>query len=273
MRKPKKSHAASVQTSLTTGYYDIDAYLGGFHRGDMVVLASLPDVDKSALALGIVTKASGHTKRNILFFTTGMNANDVAERICAIHTSIPIERLRGGALSEADWERISAMGREVWSKELYVEVFDSATLRLKDIERACRRRKPALVVVDYFNLLEPLREHKCAITAASELSRGIKRTAKRYNVAILVLANLDRSAESRANKTPLLSDLKDSGCLEYDADVVLLLHRQGYCRQDADLREAQLIIAKNCHGRTGSIPLVWQEQYCRFDIDGVQDAE
>lgn len=256
---------------ITTGYREFDYYLGGFHGGDMIVLASRPGVGKSTLALNIAAEVARITGGDVLFFTPEMTAVSLSERYISNRADIAIDRLRAGAFGETEWGRISdAADRE--NKPL-IHIDDDFHASLSSIEIACRRYKPTLVIIDSFDLLEYDPRHVCAVTAARELSKGIKGIAKDFNIPILVLTQLDKTVERRADKTPKLSDLRYPGALEDNAGAVLLLHRPAYCDPDCDGREARLIIAKNRHGSAGSVPLIWQPQYFRFIPCQINDAE
>lgn len=259
-------------TGVPTGYKDLDKLLAGLHAGDLVILAARPSVGKTALALNMAVNAA-KKGTSVALFSLEMSAEQLVQRVLCSEARINLQDVRTGYIKEQDWGSIhQAMGRLA---ELDLWVDDTPAISIFEVRTKARRQlrgKPkGLVVVDYLQLMQPQarRSEANRTVEIGEISRGLKILAKELDAPVLALSQLSRAVEQRHGKRPQLSDLRESGSIEQDADVVMFIDRNtdSYA-EDQDGRPAkgmaELIIAKHRNGPTGSIPLVFNERFTKF---------
>lgn len=258
---------------VSTGLRTLDDLLGGLHRTDLVVLAARPGMGKTALATNIAFKVASDTEQTVGFFSLEMSAEQLSTRILAEQAEVPSERIRRGELKAAEMDRVIEAAPKLEAMNLYVD--DSPALSVAGLRTRARRLKRAhglsLIVVDYIQLMQaPGRKDGNRVQEVSEITRGLKTLAKELDVPVLALSQLSRNVENRSDKRPLLSDLRDSGSIEQDADIVMFVYREEYYRklanQDAsDVRgQVELNIAKQRHGPTGMVKLHFDGPTTRF---------
>jgi len=259
-------------TGVPTGYKDLDKLLAGLHAGDLVILAARPSVGKTALALNMAVNAA-KKGTSVALFSLEMSAEQLVQRVLCSEARINLQDVRTGYIKEQDWGSIhQAMGRLA---ELDLWVDDTAAISIFEVRTKARRQlrgKPkGLVVVDYLQLMQPQtrRSEMNRTVEIGEISRGLKILAKELDAPVLALSQLSRAVEQRHGKRPQLSDLRESGSIEQDADVVMFIDRNtDLYAEDQDGRPAkgmaELIIAKHRNGPTGSIPLVFNERFTKF---------
>jgi replicative DNA helicase len=265
--------ASGVETGLTA----LDNYLHGLKGGQMVVIAARPGVGKSVLSLDIARYAAIRNRIPTIMFNLEMAYPEILMRLLSAEKSISQENLQNGKLSDEEWQRIEQFERSLVDKEghevpLYVD--DSANMSMMQIRTKCRRLASTkqglgLVIVDYLQLMSSNERIENRQQEIAGFSRKLKLLAKELDVPIIAISQLNRGSEMRGDKTPQLSDLRESGAIEQDADVVLLIHREEmYHKDDEDEKarpgEADIIVAKNRAGRTGHIVVSAQMQYSRF---------
>jgi replicative DNA helicase len=278
---------------VPTGFTDLDKLLGGLHASDLVILAGRPSMGKTALATNIAFHAARtvedlEANRNhiVAFFSLEMSAEQLATRILAEQTAIPSERIRRGELSNDDFERLVIVSQELERLPLYID--DTPALSIAALRTRARRlkRSPGLsmIVVDYLQLLHgsATSRNENRVQELSEITRGLKTVAKELNVPVLALSQLSRAVENRDDKRPQLSDLRESGSIEQDADVVMFVYRDEYYLARKEPREgtqehvtwqeemdkvhklAEIIVAKQRHGPIGKVTLRFEGETTRF---------
>jgi len=250
---------------IPTGFEKLDQVTQGLHAGQMVVIAARPGLGKSTLALDFARTAAVRDNRTTAFFSLEMPKIEILQRLLSAEADVLLAKMRSGDLKEDDWMKIHKIQDKIKKAPLYID--DSPNLSLMEIRAKARRIKQQhgleLVVIDYLQLMT---SGKAKIESrqqeVSEFSRSLKLLAKELEIPVIALSQLNRGPEQRADKRPALSDLRESGSIEQDADVVILLHRD---MQDQDrVGEADLILAKHRNGQTCDIPVVFQGHYSRF---------
>lgn len=263
-------------SGLSTGLKDLDELLGGLHRSDLIVLAGRPGMGKTALGTGIAF-AVAESGETVGFFSLEMSAEQLSTRIMAEQAKVPSDKIRKGELTSAQFDRVMAAAHKLEALPLYAD--DTPAMSIAGLRTRARRLKRkhglALIVVDYLQLIDASKRQKeNRVQEVSEITRGLKTLAKELDVPVLALSQLSRNVEQRSDKRPLLSDLRDSGSIEQDADVVAFIYREEYYRrlngQDASdvLHQAELNIAKQRHGPTGQVKLHFDGPTTTFsDVD------
>jgi replicative DNA helicase len=256
--------AAGRLVGTPTGFDDVDRLLGGLKPGQLVILAARPAMGKSALA-GAIAHRNARNDRPVAVFSLEMAAGEVMDRLVALEAGIPLGEVTSGRPKYPSYVEAALESIRQWP----MHVDDTPALTVQDVRRRCRslfRRQPlALIVVDYLQLMSS--EGETRNVAVESISRGLKALAKELGVPVLALAQLSRALEARPDKRPMLSDLRDSGGIEQDADVVLMLHREEVFRSDpGEWRGlAELLVRKNRQGPTGEIRLSWRGSHAAFD--------
>ncbi len=262
-------HMHGDRTGLTAGFHDIDAMTTGFQPGNFVIVAARPGMGKSSFALNMAVAAARETNQPIAFFSLEMSNSELIQRLICAEARISMNDMRRGNIKPHQWEDISrAMGT---LNELPIYFDDLGALTVADVRSRCRRLKSTVglsaIFVDYLQLMRPsiLTRNANRNEELSEICRAMKITAKDLMVPIIALAQLNRGVETRTEKRPMLADLRDSGSLEQESDVVAFLYREGYYDPGAtepDLTE--FIIAKHRNGPTGTVKLRFQREYTLF---------
>ncbi|WP_119068985.1 replicative DNA helicase [Rubrobacter indicoceani] len=259
-------------TGVESGFEDLDNLTTGFHKSDLVVLAARPAMGKTAFALNAIWHAAGLNKNPVAIFSLEMSKEQLVQRLISQTTRIPTQALRSGNVKAEDWPKLLRGVGEVAEAPIWID--DTAGVSLMEMRAKVRRlasqlnargeRPLSLVVVDYLQLmLGSNRENRQQDIA--EISRGLKVLARDLDVPVIAIAQLSRAVESRHDKRPMLSDLRDSGAIEQDADMVMFLYRDEYYNPDSDDKGiAEVIIGKHRNGPTGKIQLAWLEQYTKF---------
>ncbi len=263
-------------TGVSTGFDSLDEILAGMHRGDLLILAARPSVGKTAFALNVAVNAA-QDGATVGVFSLEMASEQLVMRILSSESRVDSQRLRTGRLSDADWKPLmDAMGR-LDTCDLHVD--DTPALSVLELRAKARRllrgKKVGLIIVDYLQLMQPQgRRSENRQVEIAEISRGLKILAKEVDCPVLALSQLSRAVEQRADKRPVLSDLRESGAIEQDADVVMFIHRDAWGRGEDDdsgggskmppKGVAEIIVAKHRNGPTGTAQLVYHEQHMRF---------
>jgi replicative DNA helicase len=261
-------------TGVETGFEDLDRLTTGFHKSDLIILAARPAMGKTAMALNAIWHASGEKKMPVAIFSLEMSKEQLVQRLISQTTRIPAQALRSGNVKAEDWPKLVRGVAEVSRAPIWID--DTAGVTLMEIRAKVRRLASqlnvagemplSLVVVDYLQLMvgqgnrAENRQQEIA-----EISRGLKVLARDLDVPVLAIAQLSRAVEARHDKRPLLSDLRDSGAIEQDADMVMFLYRDEYYNSDSDDKGiAEVIVGKHRNGPTGKVQLAWMEQYTKF---------
>ncbi len=252
---------------VPTGFAELDDLTNGLHGGQLIIVAARPGLGKSTLALDFARSASIKHDKPSIFFSLEMGRSEIATRLLAAEASIPMHILRKGTMEQRDWDRLATVRGQIAGAPFYID--DSPNMTLVEIRAKCRRLSQKvglkMVIIDYLQLMTSGKKVESRQQEVSEFSRALKLLAKELNVPVIALSQLNRGPEQRADKRPALSDLRESGSLEQDADIVILLHREGaYERDHPRAGEADLIVAKHRNGRTEDIAVSFQGMYSRF---------
>lgn len=261
-------------TGIPTGFNDIDCVLGGLQDTDYVVLAARPSMGKTAFALDILRKAAKSLKKEnkiIIFFSLEMSAKKLGLRLLSSEMKIKNERFKFGDLDTNDIEILKrdAGAFENMIKDVYID--DTSSMTIQDMFSKCYTQKCntnkqiGLIVIDYLQLIASSSNYNNRNNEVAEISRNIKKMAKEFNCPVLALSQLNRATDTRADKKPILSDLRDSGAIEQDADVVMMLHREEYYNPTPENQgKAEVIIAKHREGETGTVNLTFVKEISSF---------
>lgn len=256
---------------LSTGYYDLDDYLGGLQKSDLVLLAARPSVGKTSFVLDVARNVARKENVPVGLFSLEMSKEQIIDRILAAEAGISVWKLRTGKLSSTgdgnDFEKIAHALDRLAKMPIFID--DTASPTILQIRAMARRlqsnRGLGLLIIDYLQLIKPSRNIESEVQQVTEISRNLKALAKELNIPILAVSQMSRSSETRTNPRPKLSDLRSSGSLEQDADVVMFIYREDKVRQDSERKNiAEIIIEKHRNGPTGSIELYFDDQSSSF---------
>lgn len=264
-------------TGVPTGFQDLDRLTSGFQPGDLVVIAGRPSMGKTALALNIAQNASRETGDPTAVFSLEMSKEQLALRMLSAEARIDSSRMRGGFLRERDLARINRAAGALYDIPVYID--DSPAISVLEIRAKSRRMKMeknlGLVVVDYLQLMRGRASAERRELEISEISRSLKALAKELHIPVIALSQLNRKVEDRMNKRPVLSDLRESGAIEQDADVIMFIYRDKIYNRELDPSEmlrAELIVAKQRNGPTGTVNLTFLEEFTRFEPYTTREA-
>lgn len=257
-------------SGVKTGYYDLDKLTSGFQKGDLIILAARPSVGKTAFALNVAYNVSYKSDEAVAIFSLEMPAEQLIQRIICSAGSLKAESLRSGSILKESSERYYAAADKVSKCNLYID--DTPGIRVGEIAAKCRRLKREqglkMIVIDYLQLISgPANSRESRQQEVSDISRQLKMIARELEVPVLALSQLSRSVEKRDNKRPVLSDLRESGAIEQDADIVSFIHREDYQdpKKEAETQGAtDIIIAKHRNGALADIRLVFLKQFSKF---------
>jgi len=252
---------------VPTGFIELDELTHGFHPGQLIIVAARPAVGKSTIALDFARHASVKADKPTIFFSLEMGRAEIAMRLLSAETSIPLQSMRKGTIGDNEWARLAQVRGQINDSPLFID--DSPNLTLVEIRAKCRRLAQRvglkMVVIDYIQLMTSGKKVESRQQEVSEFSRALKLLAKELQVPVIALSQLNRQAEQTKDKKPEISHLRESGSLEQDADVVILLHREGIGERDHPRAgEADIILAKQRSGPTGTVTVAFQGQYSRF---------
>jgi replicative DNA helicase len=244
-----------------------DDLTNGFHGGQMIIVAARPAMGKSTLALDFARAASIKHNMPSIFFSLEMGRSEIAMRLLSAEASVPLQHMRKGTVDSRDWTTIASTRGRINDAPLYID--DSPNMTLVEIRAKCRRLKQRvglkLVVIDYLQLMTSGKKVESRQQEVSEFSRALKLLAKELQVPVIALSQLNRGAEQRADKMPAISDLRESGSIEQDADMVILLHREAAYEKDSPRAgEADLIVAKHRNGPTRTVTVAFHGHFSRF---------
>lgn len=266
-------------SGLTSGFYDLDSLTQGFQKSDLIILAGRPSMGKTALSLNIASNVIKNSKLPVLFFSLEMSKEQIMYRLLAMETNINQMRLKNGKLYQNDWIKLNKMIKIISKFPLFID--DTFNLSIQDIRSKIKtilfeQNELGLVVVDYIQLMQnPKLKIENRVQELSQITRSLKTIAREFDIPIIGLSQLSRSVENRVDKKPILSDLRESGSLEQDADLVLMLYKNNLNKYpSASLQTCQLIeliVAKQRNGPTGTVKLKFSEEQTKFYNNDVQD--
>ena len=252
---------------IATGFYELDKLTHGLHGGQLIILAARPGVGKSTLALDFARHAAIKQKHPVLFFSLEMSRAEIALRLLSAEADVRLQNMRGGNVGQDEWKKLANVRGNLNDSPLFID--DSANLTLVEIRAKCRRLASSLglklIVIDYIQLLTSGKKVESRQQEVSEFSRSLKLLAKELNVPVIAISQLNRNSEQKTDKKPEISHLRESGSLEQDADVVILLHREDMGVKDSTRAgEADIILAKQRSGPTDTVAVLFQGAYSRF---------
>ncbi len=256
-------------TGLSTGYYILDEKLSGWQPSDLIILAARPSMGKTAFAMNAVEHAVLHQDKPVIVFSLEMPAESLVLRMLSSIGRIDQQRLRRGKLEHEEWDKLKAAVARLNNRPLFID--DTSGLSPAEIRTRIRRLQrehgsPALIMIDYLQLLRVPGNKEGRTSEIGEISRSLKSIAREFNCPLMALSQLNRSLEGRANKRPINSDLRESGSIEQDADVILFIYRdEVYNEESKDKGTAELIIGKQRNGPIGGCKLAFQKQFTRFE--------
>ncbi|MFC6356275.1 replicative DNA helicase [Luethyella okanaganae] len=260
-------HTDGKMTGVPTGFADLDDLTNGFHPGQMIIVAARPALGKSTLALDFARSAAIHNDMPTIFFSLEMGRSEIAMRLLSAESSVPLQNMRKGTVDSRDWTTIASTRGRINDAPLYID--DSPNMTLVEIRAKCRRLKQRvglkMVIIDYLQLMTSGKRVESRQQEVSEFSRALKLLAKELQVPVIALSQLNRGPEQRADKLPAISDLRESGSIEQDADMVILLHRESaYEKDNPRAGEADLIVAKHRNGPTRTVTVAFHGHFSRF---------
>ena len=256
-----------LSAGVPTGFADLDHLTNGFHPGQMIIIAARPGIGKSTLALDIARNAAVRHRQAAVIFSLEMSKTEITMRLLSAEAQIRLANMRSGSMTDADWSKIVRRISEISDAPLFID--DSPNMTMMEIRAKARRLKQRnnlkLIVLDYLQLMTSGKKVESRQQEVSEFSRQMKLLAKELEVPVIAISQLNRGPEQRTDKRPLLSDLRESGSLEQDADIVILLHRpDAWEADDPRAGEADLIVAKHRNGPTTTVSVAHQLHYSRF---------
>lgn len=257
---------------VSTGIGDLDRVITGLNRSDLIILAARPGMGKTSFALNIARNVACKSKKAVAFFSLEMSKEQLASRLLSAEALVSGTKLRTGKLSDEEWQRLVPASDVLKNANMYID--DTPGITITEMKSRLRRlREIDLVIVDYLQLMSSTRRIESRVNEISEITRSMKMMAKELNVPVITLSQLSRASEQRPDHRPQLSDLRDSGSIEQDADIVLFLYREGYYDKNSDddaaapsvdVNSGECIVAKNRHGEMSTVKLHWQGEFMRF---------
>lgn len=255
-------------TGVETGFTDLDFKTSGFHKADLVIVAARPAMGKSAFAINIATHAAVNNNVPVAIFNLEMSKEQVANRILCSEAMVDSNKIRTGKIEDNEWIKLANASGRLAESPIYID--DTPGISIMEIRARCRKLKLekniGLVVIDYLQLVQGSgKKNSSREQEISEISRSLKILAKELEIPVIALSQLSRSAEKRDDKRPMLSDLRESGAIEQDADIVMFLYRDDYYNPDTEKKNiAEVILAKHRGGSTGTVELLWLGNYTKF---------
>ena len=261
------SQSDSTIPGLSTGLRDLDMKINGLNKSDLLLVAARPAMGKSAFALNLGMNVAKKYKKTVAIFNLEMSREQLALRLLASEAFIELQKLATGKLSEEEWGKLCMASAALSQTDVRID--DNPSVTVADINAKCRRLDNlGLVIIDYLQLMQGSGYGKASdnrVTVVGEISRALKIMAKELNIPVICLSQLSRAVESRTDKRPILSDLRESGAIEQDADSVMFLYRDEYYNENSeDKGLAECIVAKNRHGETGTVKMQWFGPYQTF---------
>ena len=254
-------------TGITTGFADLNKKINGLQRTDLILLAARPAMGKTAFSLNLVQNAALKGDASVAVFSLEMSKEQLVQRILSAQSNVELSKIKTGTLGESDWPRIIDAMAVLSEANIFID--DTPGIKISEIRSKCRRLKIEkgldLIMIDYLQLMEGEGKNENRQQEIAKISRSLKILAKELDCPVVALSQLSRSPELRKDHRPILSDLRESGSIEQDADIVMFLYRDEYYHEDSEKKNiGEVIVAKNRHGETGNIELVWFGQVQKF---------
>lgn len=254
-------------TGVATGFYDLDYKTAGLQPSDLILIAARPSMGKTAFVLNIAEHVVLKGNVTTAIFSLEMSKDQLVKRIMSMHSKVNSQSIRTGELSDEDWIKLVESAREIGNSNLIID--DTSSISVGELRSKCRKFKLehnlGLVIIDYLQLMTGSKKNESRQQEISEISRSLKGIARELNVPVIALSQLSRAVEQRPDKRPMLSDLRESGAIEQDADIVMFIYRDDYYNHDSEEAGiSEIIIGKQRNGPTGTVKLAWQSQYTKF---------
>ncbi|MDD5934482.1 MAG: replicative DNA helicase [Clostridiales bacterium] len=254
-------------TGIATGFYDLDYKMAGLQPSDLILVAARPSMGKTAFVLNIAEYVAVKSKITTAIFSLEMSKNQLVNRILAMNSKVDSQAIRSGELNDDDWAKLMESARNIGESGLIID--DTPGISITELRSKCRKFKLehnlGLVIIDYLQLMTGGKKSESRQQEISEISRSLKALAREINCPVIALSQLSRAVEQRPDKRPMLSDLRESGAIEQDADVVMFIYRDDYYNKDSeDAGISEIIIGKQRNGPTGTVKLAWLSQYTKF---------
>lgn len=254
-------------TGLDTGFIDLNKKLGGFHKSDLILVAARPGMGKTAFALNLVANAALKSNANVAVFSLEMSKEQLVQRLISSQSNVPIKHITEGKIADDEWKKLMDAMKVLGQANIFID--DTAGIKVSDIRSKCRKLKIEkgldMIMIDYLQLMEGDGRNENRQQEVSKISRSLKILAKEMNCPVIALSQLSRKTEDGKNHVPKLSDLRDSGAIEQDADIVMFIYREDYYEDNSENKNiAEIKIAKNRHGELCTIELVWIGEIQKF---------
>ncbi len=254
-------------TGVATGFYDLDYKTAGLQPSDLILIAARPSMGKTAFVLNIAEHVVLRNNVTTAIFSLEMSKDQLVKRIMSMHSKVNSQSMRTGDLSDDDWLKLVESARVIGNSNLIID--DTSSISISELRSKCRKFKLehnlGLVIIDYLQLMTGGKKSESRQQEISEISRSLKGLARELNVPVVALSQLSRAVEQRPDKRPMLSDLRESGAIEQDADIVMFLYRDDYYNHDSEEAGiSEVIIGKQRNGPTGTVKLAWLSQYTKF---------
>ena len=261
------SKTKGTVTGVSTGFYDLDYKTAGLQPSDLILVAARPSMGKTAFVLNVAEHVAVKDKKTTAIFSLEMSKDQLVKRMLAMNSKVDSQAIRSGELRDDDWVKLVESVKEIGSSGLIID--DTPGISISELRSKCRKYKLehdlGLVIIDYLQLMTGSRKTESRQQEVSDISRSLKALAREINAPIVALSQLSRAVEQRPDKRPMLSDLRESGAIEQDADVVMFIYRDDYYNKDTEEPGvAEIIIGKQRNGPTGTVKLGWQAQYTKF---------
>ena len=274
----KASKTKGTVTGIPTGFIDLDYKLSGLQRSDLILVAARPSMGKTAFVLNIAQHVAFRQEKAVAIFSLEMSKEQLVNRLFSLEAHVDAQILRTGNLKDSDWEKLIEGAGTIGKSKLIID--DTSGISITEMRSKCRKYKLEhgldLIIIDYLQLMSGSggRSNESRQQEISEIARSLKGLARELNVPVIALSQLSRAVEQRADKRPMLSDLRESGAIEQDADVCMFIYREDYYIPDTeDKNIAEIIIAKQRNGPVGTVRLAWMPQYTRFGNELRQDQQ
>lgn len=254
-------------TGITTGFKDLNKKINGLQRTDLILIAARPAMGKTAFSLNLVQNAALKGDASVAVFSLEMSKDQLVHRMLAAQSHVELKKIKTGTLDENDWPRIIDAMAVLSNASIHID--DTPGIKISELRSKCRKLKIEkgldLILIDYLQLMEGEGNNESRQQEIAKISRSLKIIAKELNCPVVALSQLSRAPEQRADHRPMLSDLRESGSIEQDADIVMFLYRDEYYHPDSESKNiGEVLIAKNRHGETGSVELVWLGEVQKF---------
>ena len=263
----RAAKTAGRVTGVSSGFYDLDYKTAGFHPNQLILVAARPAMGKTAFVLNIAEHVAVKEKSATAIFSLEMSKEELCKRILSMHSKVDAQAMRTGELKDDDWVKLVESAKDVGESKLILD--DTPGINISELRSKCRKYKLehniGLIIIDYLQLMSGGKHSESRQQEISEISRSLKSLARELEVPVIALSQLSRAVEQRPDKRPMLSDLRESGAIEQDADVVMFIYRDDYYNKDSDEAGiSEIIIGKQRSGPTGTVKLAWLGQYTKF---------